>query len=165
MPSRHIMCVWRKLFRVILLRVILMINDETLLNSVLKTAQMGRFGIETVMDKAVNPGLKQELRDQKAQYDSIENEAHAMAKKRNIQLHGLSAPTRYMASMMGRLSIMGAHRDSKISGMLIQGNAMGLIKSMKYLNRCSKCQSDAVALAQKLADREEENIKNAQPFL
>jgi hypothetical protein len=142
-----------------------MINDEVLLNSVLKTAQMGRFGIETVMDKAINPGLKQELRDQKAQYDDIENEANAMAKQRDIQLKGLSAPARYMASMMGRLSIMGQHRDSKIAGMLIQGNAMGLIKSMKYLNRCSKCRDDAVSLAQKLANREQENIKNAQPYL
>lgn len=142
-----------------------MINDEMLLNSVLKTAQMGRFGIETVMDKAMHPGLKQELRSQKAQYDDIENEANAMAQKRDIRLHGLSAPTRYMASMMGRLSTMGSHRDSKIAGMLIQGNAMGLIKSMKYLNRCSQCRDDAVALARKLADREQENIKNAQPFL
>ena len=142
-----------------------MINDEILLNSVLKTAQMGRFGIETVMDKAVNPGLKQELRSQKAQYDDIENEANAMAAKREIRLKGLGAPSRYMASAMGRLSIMGAHRDSKIAGMLIQGNAMGLIKSMKYLNRCNHCRNDAVALAQKLADREQENIRNAQPFL
>lgn len=143
----------------------IMINDETLLNSVLKTAQMGRFGIETVLDKAVNPELKQELRSQKAQYDDIENEANAMARKRDIQLQGLSAPARYMASMMSRLSIMGQHRDSKIAGMLIQGNTMGLIKSMKYLNRCSKCQDDTVMLAQKLADREQENIKKAQPFL
>jgi hypothetical protein len=142
-----------------------MINDEILLNSVLKTAQMGRFGIETVMDKAVNPGLKQELRSQKAQYDDIENEANAMAAKRDIKLKGLGTPARYMASMMGRISIMGAHRDSKIAGMLIQGNAMGLIKSMKYLNRCNHCRNDAVALAQKLADREQENIRNAQPFL
>lgn len=142
-----------------------MINDETLLNSVLKTAQMGRFGIETVMDKAIHPGLKQKLRSQKAQYDDMENEANALAAKQNIRLQGLSAPTRYMASMMSRLSIMGSHRDSKIAGMLIQGNAMGLIKSQKYLNRCSKNHSDAVALVQKLAQREQENIKNAQPFL
>lgn len=142
-----------------------MINDETLLNSVLKTAQMGRFGIETVMDKAMHPGLKQELRSQKAQYDDIENEANAMAKKRDIRLQGLNAPTRYMASMMSRLSILGNHRDSKIAGMLIQGNAMGLIKSRKYLNRCGNHHNEAVALVQKLAEREQENIKNAQPYL
>jgi hypothetical protein len=142
-----------------------MINDETLLNSVLKTAQMGRFGIETVLDKAINPGLKQELRSQKAQYDDIENEANTMAAKQDIKLKGLGAPARYMASVMGRLSIMGEHRDSKIAGMLIQGNAMGLIKSMKYLNRCKHCRNDAVELAQKLADREQENIRNAQPYL
>lgn len=126
---------------------------------------MGRFGIETVMDKALRPGLKQELRDQKAQYDTIENAAHKLASTRGWELDGLSAGTRYMSSMMGKISIMGGERDSKIAGMLIQGNTMGLIKGMKYLNRSSACDSDIVALAQRLVEREQENIQKAQSFL
>ncbi len=165
MPHRRLLCVWGKVFGEILLRVIFMVNDEKMLNAILKTAQMGRFGIETVMDKAVGPGLKQELRDQKAEYDTIENKAHALARSRNLELQGLPTATRYMASMMGRLSIMGSQRDSKIAGMLIQGNAMGLIKGMKYLNRSKNCDADVVELARKLTDREQENMKNAQPFL
>jgi hypothetical protein len=142
-----------------------MINDETLLNSVLKTAQMGRFGIETVLDKAINPGLKQELRSQKAQYDDIENEANTMAAKQDIKLKGLGAPARYMASMMGRLSIMGEHRDSKIAGMLIQGNTRGMILGMKNLRRGKRAESDVRELTQKLIDQEKAGIKASQQFL
>lgn len=142
-----------------------MLDNKTLLNSLLKTAQMGRFGIETVIDKALGPGLKQELRDQKAQYDTIENTAHKLAAKRGWQLQGLSPITRYMASTMGRLSIMGGQRDSKIAGMLIQGNTMGLIKGLKYLNRSQSCDDDIVDLAKILAEREQVNIQKSQPFL
>lgn len=142
-----------------------MLDNETLLNAILKTSQMGRFGIETVMNKALGPGLKQELKDQKAQYDTIENAAHKLAATRGWELKGLNPALRYMSSAMGRLSIMGSQRDSKIAGMLIQGNAMGLIKSMKYLNRSGNCDSDIVALAQKLAEREQVNLQKAQPFL
>ena len=142
-----------------------MLDNKELLNSVLKTAQMGRFGIETVMDKAISPGLKQELRSQKDQYDSIENSAHALAEKHGWQLVGLSGAVRCMSSMMGRASIMGGETDSKIAGMLISGNAKGLIKGMKYLNRSGSCDRQIVSLAQELVNREQINIQKAQPFL
>ena len=142
-----------------------MLNNKELLNSVLKTAQMGRFGIETVMEKAIGPGLKTELRSQKDQYDSIENAAHKLADTRGWELEGLSPALRYMASIMGRASIMGGETDSKIAGMLINGNTKGLIKGIKYLNRSSSCDSEIVALAQELVDREQVNIQKSQPFL
>lgn len=142
-----------------------MLENKELLNSVLKTAQMGRFGIETVMDQAICPGLKKELQSQKDQYDGVENAAHKLADTRGWELSGLSTPTRYMSSMMGRISIMGSEKDSKIAGMLINGNTKGLIKGIKYLNRSQKCDSDIVALAQDLVSKEQANIQKSQPFL
>lgn len=142
-----------------------MINNEELLNSILKTAQMGRFGIETVMEKAVGPGLKKELKSQKDQYDGIENDANKLAKHHNIRLQGISAPLRYMSGMMGRVSIMGGDTDSKIAGMLINGNAKGLIKGTKYLNRSSGCDPQIVELLQDLVNKEQVNIQKSQPFL
>lgn len=142
-----------------------MLENKELLNSILKSAQMGRFGIETVMDKAVNVDLKQELQSQKDQYDAIENQAHQLARKRGWELQGLSTPLRYMSSMMGRISVMGSDTDSKIAGMLISGNAKGLIKGVKYLNRSAKCDTQIVALAQDLVNKEQLNIQKSQPFL
>ena len=142
-----------------------MLENKELLNSVLKTAQMGRFGIETVMDKAIGPNLKQELKSQKDQYDGIENTAHRLAKQHGWELQGLSAPLRYMSSIMGRASIMGGDTDSKIAGMLINGNTKGLIKGIKYLNRSGGCDFEIVKLAQDLVDKEQTNIQKSQPFL
>ncbi len=142
-----------------------MLESKELLSSVLKTAQMGRFGIETVMDRAIAPDLKQELKSQKDEYDSIENAAHKLAGSRGWELEGLSAPLRYMASMMSKASIMGGETDSKIAGMLINGNTKGMIKGIKYLNRSSNCDSDIVALAQQLVSKEQCNIQTSQTFL
>ncbi len=149
----------------ILVRVIFMLENRELLNSVLKTAQMGRFGIETVMNKAVGAELKKELKSQKDEYDSIENAAHKLADSRGWELENLSAPLRYMASIMGRASIMGGEIDSKIAGMLINGNTKGIIKGIKYLNRSGNCDSDIVALAQELVSKEQCNIQTSQTFL
>ena len=142
-----------------------MLENKELLNSVLKTAQMGRFGIETVMEKAVKPALKQELKSQKDQYDSIENQAHKLANTRGWELQGLSAPLRYMSSVMGRISVIGSDTDSKIAGMLINGNTKGLIKGVKYLNRSAKCDTEIVSLAQDLVNKEQQNIQKSQLFL
>lgn len=142
-----------------------MANSKELLQSVLKTAQMGRFGIESVLELAVAPGLKQELRDQKKQYDAIENEAHRLAAARGWKIHGLSPATRYMSAAMSRASVLGDERDSKIAGMLIQGNTMGWIKGTKYLHRSAQCGAKVVALARELVAREHDNIQKAQPFL
>ena len=140
-------------------------NNDRMLENVLKTAQMGRFGIETVLEKAIGPGLKQQLRQQKSQYDDIENEANALARRHGLHPKGLNPAQRYMTATMSRVSISGGERDSKIAGMLIQGNAMGLIKGMKYLNRANGADDDIQALARKLVAREQENIRAAQPYL
>lgn len=140
-------------------------NNERMLENVLKTAQMGRFGIETVLEKAIGPGLKQQLRQQKSQYDDIENEANALARRHGLHPKGLNPAQRYMTAAMSRVSIAGGERDSKIAGMLIHGNAMGLIKGMKYLNRANGADDDIQALARKLVAREQENIRAAQPYL
>lgn len=142
-----------------------MLDNKKLLNSILKTAQMGRFGIETVMDRAVSAELKKELKSQKSEYDAIENAAHKLADRYGWQLEGLSSSVRYMSNMMGKFSTMGGETDSKIAGMLIQGNTKGMIKGIKYLNRSGGCDAEVVALAQDLVNKEQSNIQTSQSFL
>lgn len=142
-----------------------MITSKDLLGSVLKTAQMGRFGIETVMDKAVRPGLKEELRSQLSQYDTIEDAAQNIAQRRGWMIDGVPPAVKLMSKIMSQANFAGGNTDSKIAGMLIQGNTRGMIKGLKNLNRSGKCDTDIVELAQELVSRERVNIQKAQPFL
>ncbi len=142
-----------------------MISSKELLSSVLHTTQMGQSGIRTVLPRAVGPALKQELSAQLAEYDAIEKQAMKIAHNRGWKLQDLSPAVQTMSSTMAKARLMGGSRDSKIAGMLIQGNTRGMITGLKNLHRSSKSDACVQELAMRLLDRESVNIQKSQPFL
>ena len=117
------------------------------------------------MGNVVRPGLKQEMKDQLKQYDSIEREALDLAKSRGWKLSNLNPGVRKMSEVMSQIQLMGGDTDSKIAGMLIQGNTRGMILGTKNLHRADHSDCRVTELAQKLLERETINIQKAQPFL
>ncbi len=142
-----------------------MITSEKLLSTVLHTTQMGQTGIRSVMPKAIRPDLKQELKAQLAEYDAIEKEAMNIAKRRGWQMYDINPALKTMSTAMARARLMNGSVDSKIAGMLIQGNTRGMITGIKNLHRSSKSDASVEALAERLVERESINIQKTQPFL
>ncbi len=140
-------------------------NSKEILTSVLHTTQMGQTGIRSVLDNAIRPGLKQEMRSQLHEYDEIEKQALHLATARGWSLSNVNPGVRKMADMMSRARLMGGDVDSKIAGMLIQGNTRGMILGLKNLHHGSKDDSSVTQLAQRLLDSETTNIRKTQPFL
>ena len=70
-----------------------------------------------------------------------------------------------MSTMMSKVQLMGGEVDSKIAGMLIQGNTRGMILGLKNLRKASKADPRARDLAQRLLNRENMNIQKSQQFL
>ncbi len=142
-----------------------MITSKELLKTVLHTTQMGQTGIRSVMPKAIRPELKRELKSQLAEYDAIEKEAQSIAKRRGWELTELSPAIKTMSTAMARTRLMGGNVDSKIAGMMIQGNTRGMVTGIKNLHRSSRSDSSVEALAQRLVERETVNIQKTQPYL
>lgn len=140
-------------------------KDQKLLASLIKTVQMGQAGIRCVMDKAVTCELKNALHDQLEEYDAIEQKAYDLASRKGWLVGGLDPSVERMASAMTRMRLIGGEVDSKIAGMLVQGNTKGMIKSLRDLHRASHLDSQVSALANKLVEREKENIQAATKFL
>lgn len=140
-------------------------DSKQLLCSLLHTVQMGQTGIRSVRNSAIRVGLKQELDQQLKQYDSIEKEALDLAQQRGWRLTNVNPGLRKMSDMMSRVQLWGGDVDSKIAGMLIQGNTRGMILGIRNLNRSADNDQQVLALAQKLLDRENINIQKTQPFL
>lgn len=140
-------------------------DSKQLLACVLHTTQMGQTGIRSVRDNAVRPGLKQELTQQLKEYDNIEKEALRLAASRGWSLTDVNPAMRKMSDMMSRARLMGGDVDSKIAGMLIQGNTRGMILGIRNLHRSSGADAAVTQLAQKLLDRENINIQKSQSFL
>ncbi len=140
-------------------------NSKKMLTSVLHTVQMGQSGINSVKNYAIRPALKQELQNQKQAYDAMETAARALAQERNWELKDISPSILKMSDLMARMRLVGGERDSKIAGMLIQGNTRGMILGMKNLRKGKKTDADVQALTQKLVAQEKASIKSSQPFL
>lgn len=140
-------------------------TDEQLLSSLIKTVQMGQVGIRCVMDKAVTCRLHETLHDQLEQYDAIEKKAYDLATRRGWLVGALDPSVERMASAMTRMRLLGGEVDSKIAGMLVQGNTKGMIKSLRDLHRTHPIDGQVAALARNLVEREKENIQVATEFL
>ena len=149
----------------ILSPVINMKESKELLSSILKTTQMGQVGIRSVLDSAMRPTLRKALESQLQEYDTIETESHCIASSRGWQVPELNPMVRNMADMMTRMRLTGGNTDSKIAGMMIQGNTRGMIKSLKDLHQYNKQDFQIKSLSQKLLDCENANIRQMQGFL
>lgn len=117
------------------------------------------------MDKAVTCRLQQTLHDQLEEYDAIEKKAYELATRRGWLVGALDPSVERMASAMTRMRLLGGEVDSKIAGMLVQGNTKGMIKSLRDLHRTHPIDGQVAALARNLVEREKENIQVATEFL
>ena len=140
-------------------------NSKEILSSLLKTTQMGQIGIRSVLDTSMRPGLLKALESQLHENDSIETEAHAIATQRGWELPELDPAVRFMADMSVRMKLNGKNTDSKIAGMMIQGNTKGMIKGLKILHLFGGQDEQIGILSQKLLDCETANIRQMQGYL
>ena len=131
----------------------------------IQTVQMGRSGIKAVMPCAVRAAMHQALQCQEKEYSSIEREAKDLAKRKGYQLKDVPSLITGMSAMSARGRLMWGDRDSKIAGMMIQGNTRGMIQSLKNMRRCGKPDPTVAELAQKLLDTEIANIRQMEGFL
>lgn len=140
-------------------------TSKELLSSILKTTQMGQVGIRSVLDCAMQPSLRSALEDQLREYDSIETEAHSIATQRGWDVEEIDPAVRFLADRMTRLRLTGRNTDSKIAGMMIQGNTRGMIKGLKNVHQLQSRDERLTILSQKLLDCETANIRQMQTFL
>ena len=140
-------------------------NSREILTSVLKTTQMGQIGIRSVLDTSMRPGLRKALESQLREYDSIETEAHSIATQRGWDMDELDPSVRLWSNLMTRMKLNGRNTDSKIADMMIQGNTMGMTKSLKHLHDYHGKDERVRDLANKLLKTEEANIQQMKKFL
>lgn len=140
-------------------------TSKNLLNSILKTAQMGQVGIRSVLDTAMKPELRHALQTQLQAYDAIETEALAMAAQRGWDIRELEPAARFLADRKARLQLTGRNTDSKIAGMMIRSNTQGMIRGLQELHAFSGEDSRLQILSRRLLDCENANIRQMHDFL
>ena len=142
-----------------------MINSQRVLNDIIKTSQMGINGINVVMDKTRQPALRQALKVQRREYSDIEQQAKLLAQRKGYKIDQIKPITRRMGAMMSKSQLLVGEPDSKIAGMMIQGNTRGMILSLKNMRRCDQPDQQVAELAQKLLETEKHNIDSMEGFV
>lgn len=141
-----------------------MLPENELLQYVYKTADMGVEGIASVLDYADNPELKKVLRDQMSEYVRYKDQAGKMLAERQAELTGANPIAKISSSAMAAGKLMMDHSASKIAEMTIQGNSMGVSKTIKHLHDYPE-HDEARKLTEQLLATEKANIEQLKPFL
>lgn len=140
-------------------------NSKEVLSSVLKTTQMGQLGIRSALESEMAPALRSAMESQLREYDSIESEAHSIAKARNWELPELNPSIRFMTDRMTKMRLSRGDVNSKIAAMMIRGNTSGVIKGLKNLHQMTEQDKAVQSLSNKLLDTESANVHQMKQFL
>ena len=142
-----------------------LLNNTDLLNHIRQTTEMGRDGIDMVMEYAEYKPFRDALQDQKAEYSKLYRAADTMLRIRGGEPQELSAIAKLSSELSSSMKTMRDHSTSKIAEMMIQGNTRGMTKSLQCLDQYSGEDKEVKALAEKLLRTEEANIEQMKPFL
>lgn len=140
-------------------------DSKDVLSSIIQTAQMGQIGISSVLNAPLRANLKDALRSQLREYDTIEREALNLAAAKGWTLKELNPAVKRMTNMMTKAKLSYGNPSSKAAAMMIQGNTKGIIKGYKNLNQFAAPDERITELSRKLLDCEKENIQQMQGFL
>lgn len=140
-------------------------GSKDILSSIVKTTQMGQIGIRSILNTPLRSGMKEALRSQLREYDTIERQALNLASARGFEPEQLDPAIKYMSNMMTKTRLRFGNTSSKAAAMMIQGNTRGVIKGYKNLNQFYEPDEEVTALARKLLNCEQANIEQMQGFL
>lgn len=140
-------------------------GSKDVLDSIIKTTQMGQIGIRSVLNAPLRASLKDTLRSQLQEYDAIEREALELASIRGWNLKQLDPAVKRMTNMMTKAKLKFGDSSSKAAAMMIQGNTKGIIKGYRNLNQFAVPDERITVLSRRLLDCEKASIQQMQGFL
>ena len=142
-----------------------MITETELLQYIHKTAEMGCEGIMSVMDYAEGSNIKPVLRAQMDSYRRIEQDAEKLLLDYGLSAQDVGAVAKTSARVMSAGKLMTDHSVSKIAEMTIEGNTMGVSKTLKHLHDYSGDDQKIIDLANDLLNTERENAAALEKYL
>ncbi len=140
-------------------------NDEEMLNFLCKNSEMGVIGIDAVKGYASSDKFRQELMNQREEYNKIYTSAHNMLKEKGCDISHPSPMAKMSTEMMSKMKTLTDSSDSKIAEMMLQGSAMGVAKAIKRSREYDNTNEQITDLASKLTKTEELNIENMKKYL
>lgn len=142
-----------------------MMKDGEMLDYVHEATEMGRYGILTVLGEARRPELRSALEQQLTEYEKLMDASATMLGERGKHPKALGAMAKLSSRISARMQTMMDPSQEKIAEMMVQGNTMGMTKSLRHLHDFRDGDPRVRDLADKLLQTEEANIEQMKTFL
>lgn len=143
----------------------MMLSDTQMLQSIYQQSQMGCYGIGSVFPYTPGTPLNKALTEQLAEYRSIAKQSAQLLTSLGQTPEGTPAIAKLSARAMSWVKTKLDHSPGKIAEMMIQGNTMGVTKSLRHLHSYSAGNTEVAQLAQRLLQTEQNNIEQMKPYL
>ena len=142
-----------------------MLTESELLQSIHQSTNMGREGIQSVLNYAKDDRLRQALEQQLVEYEKLAGASGKMLLERDEKPKETNPVAKASSAAMSAMKLMADPSASKIAEMMIQGNTMGMTQSLRNLNDYPGKDERVRDLASKLLRTEEANIEQMNKFL
>ena len=142
-----------------------MINDEQMLQFIMKNAEMGCRGINEVKYYSNSDEMTRALRSQNIEYGRIYHNAYNMLRVRGAESSHVSPVRAAMTIMLAKREMKNDSSNSHIAEMMIQGNTMGVQKIARHIRDYNNSNQSVTNLAYKLMATEQANIEQMKSFL
>ncbi len=140
-------------------------NDEQLLNMIMKNSEMGCIGIDSVIKYTEDADLIKSLTNQRKEYDNIYKKAFSELNQHNYKPEHPGKAAVISSEAMSFVKTAADNSPSKIAEMMINGSTMGVTKIIKGMSGYSGSSDNITALADKLLKTEQNNIEEMKRFL
>ena len=140
-------------------------NDSELLQYIHQTAEMGKSGIDAVSNQVRTDSLHQVLQAQYSEYDQLSTASGQMLAARGEFPKDVSPVAKISAELTSAVKTMTDDSPAKIAEMMIQGNTMGITKSLRSLHSYQGTDHKVRRLAEKLLSTEQANVEQMKQFL
>lgn len=143
-----------------------MIDDIEMLKTITETADMGRDSLNHLLDKDINPQLKDVLQKQYNEYNRVFKRAEELLNDNGKSSQKIGAPIKMYSHMISNMKTMTAKNStSEIAEMVIQGSTMGVTEMTKILHEYKGNNQNIRDLAQNHILTEQTNIEEMKKYL
>lgn len=140
-------------------------ENTNLLSEVSYAAKMGTDAIEILLPKIKNDGLRQELKDQRAQYRRMQTEANTALARYQMRPKTVKPMQHMMLWSSIQMNTMMNTSEQHIAELMINGTTMGIIDMTKKLNALEHPNADERKLAQAFLNHSQDYIDMWKHYL
>lgn len=139
--------------------------EKTLLDNIYRNAEMGRDGLYYVIRRTDDPAFRKAVETQLMEYQSIMDEAEEKLRQQGETPTSSSPVSRAMVRMTAACKTARDNSPAALADMLIQGSTMGVTKLLRQMRAHESRSEDSLALADRLRETEENNIRQMKQYL